>query len=213
MLPSGRNSDKRFFPSLDFSLTLFVCAQQNRRMQIHIARDGKQLGPFTLEEINRQLAAGTLSLSDNAWYEGASGWAALSTVPGVGAGVAATPSAPSPAGASAHIPATSSASGPVVPAASSPVAKTEPLAVMSLIFSVLGLSGFCCGFFLMMAGAGVVCGHLALSKIKNTPGLQGHGLALSGVIIGYVAIASWLVWILFFGGLAALGSIMDATRK
>lgn len=43
-------------------------------MQIHIARDGKQLGPFSLEEINRQLAAGTLSLSDQAWYEGAAGW-------------------------------------------------------------------------------------------------------------------------------------------
>jgi hypothetical protein len=54
-------------------------------MQIHVARDGKQLGIFSLEEINRQLAAGTLNLSDQAWYEGAAGWAALSTVPGVSA--------------------------------------------------------------------------------------------------------------------------------
>jgi hypothetical protein len=58
----------------------------------------------------------------------------------------------------------------------------------------------------------VVCGHLALSKIKSTPGLQGHGLALSGVIVGYIAIAGWLMWIVFFGGLAVLGSIMDATK-
>ena len=50
-------------------------------MQIHIARNGQAMGPFSLEEINRQLAAGTLSLSDQAWYEGAAGWAALSTVP------------------------------------------------------------------------------------------------------------------------------------
>ena len=39
------------------------------------------MGPFSLEEVNRQLAAGTLSLSDQAWYEGAAGWAPLSTVP------------------------------------------------------------------------------------------------------------------------------------
>ena len=177
-------------------------------MQIHIARDGKQLGPFPLEEINRQLAAGTLSLSDNAWYEGAAGWAALSTIPGVGAPVAV----PAPI-ASANVPISSSVGGPVVPAALSPGPKTEPIAVMSLIFSALGLCGFCCGFFLMMAVAGVVCGHLAVSKIKKTPGLQGHGLAMGGIIVGYAAIASWLVWILFFGGLAALGSIMEANHK
>jgi uncharacterized protein DUF4190/uncharacterized protein DUF4339 len=173
-------------------------------MQIHVARDGKQLGPFTLEEINRQLAAGTLSLSDNAWYEGAAGWAPLSTVPGVGTTAAAAPSA---------TPAASAASGPVVPAGSTPTAKTEPLAIMSLIFSVLGLSGFCCGLLLLLAVAGVVCGHLAMSKIKSTPGLEGHGLALSGVIVGYVAIASWVLWLLFFGGLAALGAFMDATKN
>jgi len=182
-------------------------------MQIYIARDGKQSGPFTPEEINRQLAAGTLSPSDNAWYEGAAGWAALSTIPGVGVAVAPTPSSVPAPPASANIPVSSSASGTVVPAVLSPGPKTEPLAVMSLILSALGLCGFCCGFFLMMAVAGVVCGHLAVSKIKKTPGLQGHGLAMGGIIVGYAAIASWLVWILFFGGLAALGSIMEATHK
>lgn len=180
-------------------------------MQIHIARDGKQLGPFTLEEINRQLAAGTLSVSDNAWYEGAAGWAPLSTIPGVGA---ATPSAAPAAGASVVAPPTTSpAGGSVVPAAPSAVGKTEPLAVLSLILSALGMCGFCCGLFLMAAVAGVVCGHLALSKIKNTPGLQGHGLALSGVIVGYLAIAGWFMWLLFFGGLAAVSSMIDAAHK
>jgi hypothetical protein len=180
-------------------------------MQIHIARDGKQLGPFSLEEINRQLAAGTLSVSDNAWYEGISGWVPLSTVPGVSGGAAASSASIPPAATSSATAASSPASGPVVPTVAG-AGPTEPLAILSLIFSVVGLSGFCCGFLLLLAIAGVVCGHLALSKIKNTPGLQGHGLALSGVIVGYIAIAGWLMWILFFGGLAVLGSIMDATK-
>jgi hypothetical protein len=179
-------------------------------MQIHIARNGQKMGPFPLEEVNRQLAAGTLSLTDLAWYEGAAGWAALSTVPGVSAGVAA---APAPAAASVSSPAmTASPSGPVVHAASAPVAKTELLAILSLIFSVVGLFGFCCGLFVVMAIAGVVCGHLAISKIKKNPELQGHGLAVAGVIVGYAAVAGWLVWFLFFGGLAILQGITESMK-
>ncbi|GIT82136.1 hypothetical protein LLS1_38050 [Leifsonia sp. LS1] len=36
--------------------------------------------------------------------------------------------------------------------------------------------------------AGVICGHIALSQIKRT-GESGRGLALAGLIIGYVYIA------------------------
>ena len=52
-------------------------------MQIHVARNGHRMGPFSLEEVNRQLAAGSLSPSDLAWYEGIPNWVALSQVPGV----------------------------------------------------------------------------------------------------------------------------------
>ena len=170
-------------------------------MQIHIARDGKQLGIFSLEEVNRQLAAGTLSLSDQAWYEGAAGWAALSTVPGAGAAAPGSASQVSPAVAS------------VVPATVTPQRKTELLAVLSLIFSVLGLFGFCCGLFLAGGIAGIVCGHIALSRIKANPELEGHGLALTGLIIGYLAVAGWLIWILLFGGLAVLQGITESMTK
>ena len=170
-------------------------------MQIHVARDGKELGIFSLEEINRQLAAGTLRLSDQAWYEGAAGWAALSTVPGIAAA------------APASAPQISSAPAPSAPIALVSQKKTEPLAIMALVFGGLGIFGFCCGLFLAAAVAGVVCGHLALSKIKANPELEGHGLALSGMIIGYAAIGIWLVWVLFFGGLAALSSLTNSLSK
>ena len=175
-------------------------------MQIHVARDGKELGVYSLEEVNRQLAAGTLRLTDQAWYEGAAGWAALSTVPGVSAAPASvpatTPVSPAP------VPATAT-----TPAVFVPQRKTEQLAVLSLIFSILGLCGFCCGFFLVAAIGGIVCGHLALSRIKANPELEGHGLAMAGLVIGYVAVASWLVWILLFGGLAVLQGITESMTK
>jgi len=176
-------------------------------MQIHIARDGKQLGPFSLEEINQQLAAGTLSLSDQVWYEGAAGWAALSTVPGVSAGAPASAAPISPAPAPVPVPA------PVTPTPLIPVKKTEQLAVLSLIFSILGLCGFCCGFFMMGGVAGIICGHIALSRIKSNPNLEGHGLATAGMVIGYLAVAGWLIWIFVFGGLAVLQGISESMSK
>ena len=173
-------------------------------MQIHIARDGKQLGPFSLEEINRQVAAGTLSLSDNAWYEGAAGWAPLSSVPGV-TGVAATavpPSGPAPA---AIVPTPTATAAP-------PAAPTEPLAIWSLVLSLVGLLGFCCGGP-MLGIAAVVCGHLGLSKINANPQLQGRGLAITGLVIGYFAIVSWAFYLIFFGGLAALQGLLESMHK
>ena len=173
-------------------------------MQIHVARDGKELGVFSLEEINRQLAAGTLRPTDQAWYEGAAGWAALSTIPGV-------VTAPAPA---STMPAVSS-TAPVAaaPAAVVPPQNREQLALLSLIFSSIGLFGFCCGLFLAAAIAGIVCGHLALSRIKANPQLEGRNLALAGVIIGYFAIGGWLIYIFLFGGLAVLRGLTESMSK
>jgi hypothetical protein len=191
-------------------LTLFPRAQHTWRMQIHITREGKQLGPFSLEEINRQLAAGTLSLSDNAWYEGASGWAPLSTVPGVTGGASSSPTIPAATPSAAAAP--TAAGGPVVPTVVVVAAPTEPLAIWSLVLSLVGLLGFCCGGP-VLGIAGVICGHLGLSKINANPQLQGRGLAMAGLIIGYFSVVSWVLYLLFFGGLAALSGMMEAAGK
>jgi len=183
----------------DFYLTLPLDRQHTHKMQIHIARNGQAMGPFSLEEINRQLAAGTLSPSDQAWYEGAAGWMPLSTVPGVdGGGTATVPS--HPAGATVR-------AQPVAAPLSS-AGKTEPLAIWSLVLSLMGL--FCCGLFTGIPG--VVCGHLALSKIEKTPGLEGHGLAVAGLIIGYFAAVAWIFYLIFFGGISMLQSLMHSSR-
>jgi hypothetical protein len=155
-----------------------------------------------VEEINRQLAAGTVRLTDLAWHEGASGWAPLSTVPGVAETAPGTTPPVSPPTLAAAVPA------PLVASR-----KSEQLAVLSLIFSILGLFGFCCGFFMTAAIAGIVCGHIALSRIKANPELEGRGLAMAGVVIGYVAVAGWLAWILLFGGLAVLQGITESMTK
>ncbi len=59
-------------------------------MQIYITRDGQRLGPYSVEDINAQLAAGTVSATDLAWYEGVASWIPLSSVPGISTGGGAT---------------------------------------------------------------------------------------------------------------------------
>lgn len=43
-------------------------------MQIFIGRDGQQTGPFTLEQVQQMLAAGSATGEDLAWFEGAAVW-------------------------------------------------------------------------------------------------------------------------------------------
>jgi hypothetical protein len=201
----------------DFCLTVTSRPQHTREMQIHIARNGQPTGPFSLEEVNRQLAAGTLSVSDQAWYEGAAGWAPLSMVPGVSSSSGPTGSAsPQPPGATPPgVPAVTApmVGGPVTAVVVVPSGQTEPLAIWSLVLSLLGVCGFCCTPVVITGIAGVVCGHLALSKIGTRPELQGRGLAMAGLIIGYCAIAGWLLWVLLFGGLAVMQGILHSISK
>ncbi|CAN5663667.1 hypothetical protein BH23PSE2_BH23PSE2_14150 [soil metagenome] len=85
--------------------------------------------------------------------------------------------------------------------------ETNTLAIVSLIFGILGWS------FLPLVGSvvAIVTGHLARSEIRRAVERpQGDGLAVAGLVLGYVALVSAvlfvLVLLLFFGGLAWLGA-------
>jgi hypothetical protein len=61
--------------------------------------------------------------------------------------------------------------------------RTSGLAVASLVFSLVVPLG---------SLPAIVCGHLALRKIKKEPSLRGYGLGLAGLIIGYAALGLFL---------------------
>ena len=69
---------------------------------------------------------------------------------------------------------------------------TNGMAIGSLVCSILGV--FTSG---LLAIPGVVLGHLARGQIRQT-GQGGDGLALAGLILGYLMIAFALMAILFF---------------
>ncbi|MEN2741087.1 DUF4190 domain-containing protein [Microbacterium sp. X-17] len=82
--------------------------------------------------------------------------------------------------------------------------RTNPLAIVSLISSLVGL------FIIPIIASivGVITGHISLSQIKKT-GENGHGMALAGVIIGWVSLGLWVIGIIvliwFFAALASSG--------
>jgi hypothetical protein len=63
-------------------------------------------------------------------------------------------------------------------------ARTCGVAIASLVFSIVGP---------ITCIPAIVCGHLALRKIRSEPGLRGYGLALAGLIIGYIVLGLSLV--------------------
>ena len=67
--------------------------------------------------------------------------------------------------------------------------KTSSLAIWSLVLGCLALvlTVICIGPLFAMPG--VICGHLARTRIKSSGGmLSGQGLALAGLITGYISI-------------------------
>jgi competence protein ComGC len=73
-----------------------------------------------------------------------------------------------------------------------PQSKTSALAIWSLVLGILSITCFS----ILSAIPGVICGHKALSKIKRSGGtLEGRGLAIAGLITGYLGIA-WAVFVI-----------------
>jgi hypothetical protein len=67
--------------------------------------------------------------------------------------------------------------------------KTSALAIWSLVLGIIGLLFLLVCLGPLFAIPGVICGHLAYSRIKHSSGaLAGQGMALAGLISGYVSI-------------------------
>jgi hypothetical protein len=77
--------------------------------------------------------------------------------------------------------------------------KTAGVAVASLVCGILGL--ICFGP--LGAIPAVICGHIARSRIRASAGaLEGEGMALAGLILGYVSIGLMVVMIPMYAAIA-----------
>ncbi len=135
-------------------------------MEITIQSKGVQQGPFPVEQVKTLLQSGQVSSSDLGWSPGMAEWKPLATFPEL-QGPPPVPGAAVP---------------PAVPT------RTEPMAVWAIVLGIISFLGCSLGGFLAGIPA-VICGHIGLARIKRNPALRGGGMALTGLITGYISIA------------------------
>jgi competence protein ComGC len=70
-----------------------------------------------------------------------------------------------------------------------PSVKTSSLAIWSLVLAILGMLLLLVCIGPLFAIPAVICGHMGYSRVKRSGGaLQGEGIALGGLITGYVCL-------------------------
>lgn len=144
-------------------------------MHYLIARDGQQLGQFSEEEVRSGLFEGRYLSTDVAWTEGMADWKPLGEI--MGQGVTRV-TQPRPGGNTNARSADASWHAPT---------HTAGLAIAALVLGIISM--FTCGGFGLGAIAAIACGHMAVSSISKSGGLlSGRGMAITGLILGYVSI-------------------------
>jgi hypothetical protein len=88
-----------------------------------------------------------------------------------------------------------------------PARRTSTAAIISLVFGILSWT------VLPVVGAivAIVTGHVARGEIRRAPeAVEGNGLALAGLILGWanllLIVIAALLFVLFFGGVAVLAA-------
>jgi type II secretory pathway pseudopilin PulG len=160
-------------------------------MQIIIHKNGNQLGPFSESQVSEMLRSGQVAGTDLAWSEGMETWKPLSSFAQLQASAGGPPPIPGQA--------------PALP----PQRRTESLSIWSLVLGIISIVGCSVGGFLAGIPA-VICGHVGMSRIKRDPSLDGKGMALAGLITGYIGMLVLVPAILFA---LAIPAIVTAKEK
>ncbi|MCP5538180.1 MAG: DUF4190 domain-containing protein [Akkermansiaceae bacterium] len=151
-------------------------------------KDNAQHGPVSDLEIRNLISTGQITQETIIWREGMADWIPLKDVPDfkVSQGTSqGTPGAATPY-ATPQTYAGQQPYGVGMP--------TDGLAIASLVCGILAIvSCYVWGLFGIPA---VICGHMSLKKINNshTP-VQGKGMAIAGLVTGYIGIALQLFMI------------------
>jgi hypothetical protein len=150
-------------------------------MQIHVAVQGEQQGPFDLDALNQRIATGSIQpVSALAWYEGQDGWIPLAEVPGVILpGHLSPPPLPR-----------ASPSGPPSDATGGVIPYKNPRALIAYYLGIFGMIPF---FGILLAIPAVILGILGLSFRRQNPGAKGAVHAWVGILCGVLSITYHLV--------------------
>lgn len=189
-------------------------------MQWYYNEGSERRGPVSQEELQSLIAQGLVGPDNLVWREGMANWVRAGGVPELAslfmpAAEAPAPEIPQPPpapyaqppqnnfGSHASGSSQSGGGGNIYGSRQqnfsySAVPDNNEMAIASLVLGILAMC--CCGIFTGIPA--VVCGHIARNQIADSNGAQtGGGMALAGLILGYISIVGSVVYgILFFGG-------------
>ena len=158
----------------------------------YYGKENTQHGPVSDLEIRNLISTGEITEKTVIWREGMTDWLPLNEVQELQASSGVTPADPvaqntdtpyvSPQTDSARPP-----HGMSIP--------TDGLATASLVCGILSVT--LCGLFAGIPA--VICGHKSLAKINSSPTpIQGKGMAIAGLVTGYLSLVISLLFIVFF---------------
>jgi Domain of unknown function (DUF4190)/GYF domain 2 len=136
-----------------------------------IGADGKEYGPVSLDRMRQWIAEGRVNARTQMQAPGSQEWQQASDIPEVSSLLVS------------HGPTPASTPGIAAQPASGQGAPQKGLAVTSL---VLGILAFLTCFTNIPA---IICGHIAFSRAGRDPAQYGgRGMALTGLILGYLSL-------------------------
>jgi hypothetical protein len=135
----------------------------------YFGENEQQHGPVDDAGIRQAIAAGQLNLQTLVWREGMPNWLPLAQVPEL-------------------FPPGSAYQGPYPGTYGPPYGSmSPPTSGFAIASMVCGIVTPClCHVGIVAAIPAVICGHLAMSRIRENPLIPGRGMALAGLIIGYI---------------------------
>jgi len=99
---------------------------------------------------------------------------------------------------------------PGYPSGPTATGRQNGMAVASLVLGILAVTGMSC----LTGIPGVILGHMALKQIRASRGAEvGEGLAMGGLVCGYIGIGMTLLVILawlVFVGLVGIGAAVSS---
>lgn len=166
----------------------------------YYGKDGQQYGPVDEATIKARAATGEISSTDLIWKDGMEKWLPLAEVSEIITAVGSTSAAAtSAASASPYDSPQTNPAGAAAPAGMPITPPTSGLAIASLVCGILAILSSCVYVGIVFGIPAVVCGHMALkrTKVGVQPQQGGYGMAIAGLICGYLGSLFSLVLIAF----------------
>ncbi|MFA6002139.1 MAG: DUF4190 domain-containing protein [Thermoleophilia bacterium] len=82
------------------------------------------------------------------------------------------------------------------------------MAIVSMVLSIVGISGICCFPGIALAIAGSIMGIVELGRIrKGESPAGGRGFAIAGCIVGATCVFLYILFIMYMVGITIIGAL------